>query len=96
MKKNFKNKVLTASIVAHNFVLKSASASSNTAAIKPIYDWLLDWCIVAGVGIIIWGSLTIALAYKSDDSHAMEKGIKTAIAGVMATSIKVVVAPFLS
>lgn len=96
MKKKLKNKVLTASIIAHNFVLKAVSADSNTAAIKPIFDWLLDWCMVAGVGIIIWGILTIALAYKSDDSHAMEKGIKTAIAGVMATSIKVVVTPFLS
>lgn len=96
MKRKLKNKALTAMIIAHNFVLNTASANTNTAAIKPIYDWLLDWCIVAGVGIIIWGILTIALAYKSDDSHAMEKGVKTAIAGLMATSIKAVVAPFLS
>lgn len=96
MKRKLKNKALTAMIIAHNFVLNTVSASANTAAIKPIYDWLLDWCMVAGVGIIIWGALTTALAYKSDDSHAMEKGIKTIIAGLMATSIKAVVTPFFS
>jgi len=90
-----KNKVIITAISLNQAVMTSAFAATDTSQIDGVYNWLLDWSKKVGVGIIIWGGISIALAYKSEDSHAMEKGIKTLVAGFMVTGIDVLVRQFM-
>lgn len=89
-----RNKVLLTAVGVNQAILGTAFAT-DTAAIDGVFDWLLAWSMKIGIFIVLWGIVSIALAYKSEDSHAMEKGIKTAIAGFMVTAAEPLIRTFM-
>lgn len=95
MKQKLKSKIILTAIAINQAMLTTSYAATDTSQIDAVFTWLLDWTQKIGVGIIIWGGINIAMAYKQEDSHAMEKGLKMLVSGFMVAGIDVLVSQFM-
>lgn len=95
MKKKLKSKIILTAIAINQAILTTAYAATDTSQIDAVFTWLLDWTQKIGVGIIFWGGFNIAMAYKKEDSHAMENALKILVSGFMVASIDLLVGQFM-
>ena len=95
MKQKLTKKIMLTAIALNQVLLTTSYAATDTSQIDAVFTWILDWTQKIGIGVIIWGAISIGLAYKNEDSHAMEKGLKMLVSGFMLASIDLLVSQFM-
>jgi hypothetical protein len=67
----------------------------NDSAAASLFDLLSTATIVLGGGIVVFGAMQLAFAYRSDDAEGKSKGLRNVIAGVIVAAVGVAMGAFL-